>query len=231
MSTTTTPIKSWPKEDQPRQKLLQRRPSALTNTELVAILLGTGSGHKTAVDLAQDILSRCHDNLNELGKWTAKDFMRIDGIGPAKATVLCSALELSRRRQSETALERYFIRSSKEAADYLKPLISDYSHEVFGALFLAQAGWIRRYEIIHEGGITSTTVDPRVIFKKAVDMEAVSLIVFHNHPSGKLRPSKADEALTQKLNSCSKIMDIKLLDHVIFSEKGYFSFADEGLLP
>ena len=222
-------IKDWNKSDRPREKLLENKPKGLTESELLAILIRTGNTKKSALELGRTLLD-IHKNLQELGRCTARDLMKVEGIGAAKAATIAAAFELGRRRHSQQSLERHFIRNSKEGAEYIRPLIMDYRHEVFGVLYLVQAGWIRSFEIVHEGGITSTTVDLRIIFKKAVEQEAVSIIVAHNHPSGSLRPSKADEALTQKLNQASKIMDIKLLDHIILSDKGYFSFADEGLL-
>ena len=222
-------IKDWNKNDRPREKLLENKPQSLSESELLAILLRTGATKKSALDLSRTLLD-IYRSLQELGKCSARELMKIEGIGEAKATAIAAAFELGRRRHSQQSLERHFIRNSKEGAEYIRPLIMDYRHEVFGVLYLVQAGWIRSFEIVHKGGITSTTVDLRVIFKNAVEQEAVSIIVAHNHPSGSLRPSKADEALTQKLSQASKIMDIKLLDHIILSDKGYFSFADEGLL-
>jgi DNA repair protein RadC len=222
-------IKDWNRSDRPREKLLEHKPRSLTESELLAILIRTGNTKKSALELGRALLDM-HKNLQELGKCTARDLMKVEGIGAAKAATIAAAFELGRRRQSQQSLERHFIRNSKEGAEYIRPLIMDYGHEVFGVLYLVQAGWIRSFEIVHEGGITSTTVDLRIIFKKALEQEAVSIIVAHNHPSGSLRPSKADEVLTQKLCQASRIMDIKLLDHIILSDKGYFSFADEGLL-
>jgi DNA repair protein RadC len=223
-------IKDWAESDRPREKLLEKGPQYLTNSELLAILIGTGSFGQSAVDLAREILDRYENNLNELGKCTAKDLMKFKGIGLKKAVTILALLEFARRRVSEGTLERHFIRNSREGADYIRPLLADLRHEVFGVLYLVQAGWIKTFEIISEGGITSTTVDPRIILKRALETDAVSIIAFHNHPSGSLRPSKADEVLTQKLSQASKTMDIKLLDHIIVGDKGYFSFADEGLL-
>jgi DNA repair protein RadC len=223
-------IKDWAESDRPREKLLEIGPQYLTNSELLAILIGTGRSGQSAVDLGREILDRYHNNLNELGKCTANDLMKFKGIGLAKAVTILALLEFARRRVSEGTLERRFIRNSREGADYVRPLLADLRHEVFGVLYLVQAGWIKTFEIISKGGITSTTVDPRIILKRALETDAVSIIAFHNHPSGSLRPSKADETLTQKLSQASKIMDIKLLDHIIVGDKGYFSFADEGLL-
>jgi DNA repair protein RadC len=225
-----TTIRGLPKADRPRQKLLTSKPKTLTNTELLSLIIGTGTKSRNAVELAADILNTCHQDLAEFGRLSVTDFLKIPGIGPAKAAAISASIELQRRRQSEQSLERHFIRNSMESALYIRPLIVDESVEVFAVLYLVQAGWIKSFEIVHTGGITSTTVDLRLIFARALELQAVSIIVAHNHPSGSLRPSKADEALTAKLHQASKIMDVKLLDSLIVSDKGYFSFADEGLV-
>jgi DNA repair protein RadC len=223
-------IKDWVESDRPREKLLEKRPNSLTDSELLAILIRSGSSGSSAVELARKILRMCQNNLHELGILTAADLMRIKGVGKAKAAAIIAAFELGRRRQSEEVLERHYIKNSREGADYVRPLLADYRHEVFGVLYLVQAGWIRSFEIMSEGGITSTTVDQRIIFKRALETNSVSIIAFHNHPSGSLKPSAADKALTTKLHMASKTMDIKLLDHIIVGEKGYYSFADDGQL-
>jgi DNA repair protein RadC len=230
MQQTHATIKDLPKADRPRQKLLTKKPQTLTNTELLSLLIGTGTKSRNALELAADILNICHQNLVELGILSITDLLRIPGIGPTKAAVIIAAMELQRRRQSEQSLERHFIRNSKEGANYIRPLIADQAEEVFAVLYLVQAGWLRSFEIVHVGGITSTTVDLRIIYRRALEQSAVSIIVAHNHPSGSLRPSQADQNLTNKLNQAAKIMDIKLLDHLIIGDNGYFSFADEGML-
>jgi DNA repair protein RadC len=223
-------IKFWAKSDQPREKLLLKGPQALTDSELLAILIRTGKRDSNAVDLAREVLKTVKDNLHELGKRPLRELMKIKGIGQAKAMTIAAALELGRRRQSTMSLEKPVIKDSREVAGYLRPLLADYGHEVFGVLYLNQSGRINHFEIISQGGITGTIVDPRLIFKRALEIDAVSLIVCHNHPSGSLRPSKADEALTSKLCEGAKLLDIKLLDHIIVGDGGYYSFADEGLL-
>ena len=162
-----TTIKTIPKADRPRQKLLDRKAQALTNTELLSLLIGTGTSRRNALELAADLFNICHQNLIELGTLSVADLLRIPGIGPAKAATISAAIELFRRHQSEHSLERHFIRNSKESAAYIRPLIADQAVEVFGVLYLVQAGWLRSFEIVHTGGITSTTVDLRVIFKRA----------------------------------------------------------------
>jgi DNA repair protein RadC len=220
----------WARGDQPREKLLDKGPQALSDAELIAILMITGTLGKDAVKLARAVLERNHNSLIELGKRSVRDLMKMEGIKEAKAIAIAAALEIGRRRQIAMALERPVIKDSPTAAAYLRPQLVDYPYEVFGVLYLNQAGGLKHFEKISQGGITATTVDPRLIFKKAFEEDAVSIIVSHNHPSGSLRPSKADEALTAKICEGAKYMDIKLLDHIIVGDQGYFSFANEGLL-
>ena len=223
-------IKKWAKGDQPREKLLSKSPSALSDSELLAILIQNGNREKTAVDIAKEVLRLGKDNLNELGKLSIKDLMKIKGIGTAKAISIAAALELGRRRQAAIALGKPVIKNSRDIADYLQVLLKDFHYEVFAVVFLNRANRINHFEIISEGGITSTVADPRIILKRALEEEAVSLILCHNHPSGSLRPSKSDEDLTFKIREAAKYLDISIFDHIIVSETGYFSFADEGLL-
>jgi DNA repair protein RadC len=230
MKKKETGIKEWAPNDRPREKLLLKGPQALTDSELLAILLRTGHKDKSAVELAREVLKLVQNNLHELGKSSIPELMKIKGIKQAKAITIAAALELGLRRQSNLLPGRSFVRNSREAATYLRPLLSEYPHEVFGVLYLKQSGQIIRFEVVSEGGITSTVADPRVIFKKALQLGAVSLVVCHNHPSGNPHPSKADEALTNKLNDGCKTLDIKLLDHIVVGESAHFSFADEGLL-
>jgi DNA repair protein RadC len=171
-----------------------------------------------------------YGNLNTIGKCTPGDLMKVPGIGLAKATTIIAALELGRRQREEPLPERYFIRNSRESANYARPWLGHLPYEAFAVMYLVQAGWVKAFDLVSNGGISSTTVDSRLILKRALEENAVSLIVFHNHPSGSLRPSKSDEQLTQKLSQAARTMDIKLLDHVIIGEGGHFSFADEGLL-
>jgi DNA repair protein RadC len=223
-------IKDWAKDDRPREKLLSKSPAALSDSELVAILINNGNRQKSAVDLAKEVLLLGKNNLNELGRLSVKDLMSIKGIGEAKAITIAAALELGRRRQAATFLEKPQIKSSTDIARYLQTLLSDYQHEVFAVIFLNQANKINHFEIISEGGITGTVADPRIILKKALQEEAVSIVLCHNHPSGSLRPSRADEALTHKIKEAAKYFDIKVLDHIIVSNEGFYSFADEGIL-
>ena len=223
-------IKQWAKDDRPREKLLLKCATVLSNSELIAILINNGTKEKSAVELAQDVLKTGKDNLNELGKLAVKDLMKIKGIGEAKAIAIVAAMELGRRRQATAYREKAMVTSSTDVANYLQTLLKDYRHEVFAVLFLNRANRINHFQIISEGGITGTVADPRIILKKALEEDAVSIILCHNHPSGSLKPSKADEELTYKIKEAAKFFDIKVLDHLIVSDDGYFSFADEGIL-
>jgi DNA repair protein RadC len=226
----STSIKNWAADDRPREKMLGKGAAALSNSELIAILINNGSKDKSAVDLAKEVLKLGSDNLIELGKLTLKDFQQIKGIGEAKAITIAAALELGRRRQAAATLEKPIVKSSADIAQYLKAVLKDFTYEVFAVLFLNRANKINHFEIISRGGITGTVADPRIILKKALENDAVSLVLSHNHPSGSLKPSRADEELTLKIKEAAKYFDIKILDHIIVSEEGYYSFADEGLL-
>lgn len=223
-------IKQWAKDDRPREKLLFNGATTLSDSELLAILIHNGSREKTAVDLAKEILKLSKDNLSELGKLSVKDLMRVKGIGEAKAISIAAALELGRRRQASGTLQKKIITTSNDIAEYLMAKLKDYRHEVFGVMYLNRANKINHFEIVSEGGITGTVADPRIILKKALEEDAVSIILCHNHPSGSLKPSRADEDLTYKIKEAAKYFDIRVLDHMIVSDAGYFSFADEGLL-
>jgi DNA repair protein RadC len=226
----STSIKNWAIDDRPREKMIQKGAAALSNSELLAILINNGNKTKTAVDLAKEVLQCGNNNLNELGKLSLKDFQQVKGIGEAKAITIAAALELGRRRQAAATLNKPVVKNTKEIASYLKALLKDFTHEVFAVLFLNQANKINHFEIISKGGITGTVADPRIILKKALEENATSLILSHNHPSGNLQPSRADEALTQKIKEAARYFDIKIMDHIIISEEGYYSFADEGIL-
>jgi DNA repair protein RadC len=223
-------IKQWAKDDRPREKLLLKGAENLSNSELLAILLRDGSRDKTAVDIAKEVLKLGKDNLGELGKLSVKELMKIKGIGEAKAITITAALELGRRRQVTDPLGKTAVGSSQDIASFLQVKLKDYRHEVFAVIFLNRANKINHFEIISEGGITGTVADPRVILRKALEQDAVNIILCHNHPSGSLRPSRADEQLTIKIKEASRFLDITVLDHIIVSEEGYYSFADEGLL-
>ena len=223
-------IKQWAKDDRPREKLLAHGAETLSNSELLAILINNGTRNKSAIELAKEVLALGKNNLQELGKLNIKELMKIKGIGEAKAITISAALEIGRRRQSSEILEKKAVSSSKEIAEFLQSKIKDYRREVFAVVFLNRANKINHFEIISEGGITGTVADPRIILKKALEEDAVSIVLCHNHPSGSLKPSKADESLTLKIKEAAKYFDISVIDHIIVSDQGYYSFADEGLL-
>jgi DNA repair protein RadC len=226
----STSIKNWAEDDRPREKLVSKGANTLSNSELIAILINNGSKDKSAVDLAKEVLKLGQDNLVELGKLSLKDLQKVKGIGIAKAITIAAALELGRRRQAAATLEKPIVKNSREIAEYLKAILKDYNHEVFAVLFLNQAQKINGFEIISTGGITATVADPRIILKRALEENATKLILSHNHPSGSLKPSRADQMLTQKIREAARFLDIEVMDHLIVSDEGYYSFADEGLL-
>jgi DNA repair protein RadC len=223
-------IKNWAADDRPRERLVQNGADSLSNSELLAILVNNGTPERSAVAISKEVLRLGGDNLNELGKLSLKELQQIKGIGQAKAIIIAAALELGRRRHSSGILDQQVVRSSHEIAEYLKINLKDYNHEVFAVAYLNRANKIKYFEIISRGGITGTVADPRIILKKAVEKEATSIILSHNHPSGNLRPSRADEELTQKIKTAAAYFDIKVLDHIIVSDEGFFSFADEGMM-
>ena len=223
-------IKNWSVEERPREKLLSTGAVNLSNAELLAILIQNGMARRSALDLAHDLLRLGKDNLMEIGKLSLRELMKVKGIGKAKAILLLAALELGRRREMAQALDKTLIQSSGDIARFLQARLRDLRHEVFAVIFLNRSNKINHFEIISEGGITGTVADPRIILKKALEEDAVNLILCHNHPSGSLRPSKVDEQLTSRIRDAARLMDITVLDHIIVSDGGYYSFADEGLL-
>lgn len=223
-------IKDWAKDDRPREKLLMKGAENLSNSELLAILIQKGTRHRSAVDLAKEVLRLGKDDLHELGKLSIKELMKVKGIGSSKAITIAAALELGRRRQSTQLPYKKPVTASADIAGYLQTALKDYRHEIFAVIFLNRANRIIHFEMISEGGITGTVADPRIILKKALVENAVGIILCHNHPSGSLRPSHADIQLTDKIKKAALLLDIELLDHVIVSDEGYYSFADDGLL-
>lgn len=223
-------IKNWAVDDRPREKLLAKGAAALSDSELLAILINIGNKNKSAVELAKDVLHLGKNNLNELGKLAVSDLVKLKGIGTAKAITIAAALEIGRRRHASLPLAKSIITGSTDLADYLQTALKDFPHEVFAVVYLNRANKINHFEIISKGGMTGTIADPRIILKKALENEATSVVLCHNHPSGNLKPSRADEELTTKIKEAAKYFDIKVLDHIIVSEDGYFSFADEGIL-
>ncbi len=223
-------IKHWNEDDRPREKLLKKGRVSLSDAELIAILIGSGNRDESAVELSKRILSGIDNSLNKLGKLTVNDLIKFKGIGEAKAISIITALELGRRRRLEEALEKPKISSSRSVFDVMQPIIGELQHEEFWILFLNNANKIQLKTQMSKGGITGTLVDTRLIFKQALELAATGLILCHNHPSGTLKPSTSDINLTNKIKKGGEILDIKVLDHLIITEKDYYSFADEGIL-
>ncbi|WP_027138471.1 RadC family protein [Gaetbulibacter saemankumensis] len=223
-------IKNWSQDDQPREKLLYKGKAALSDAELVAILIGSGNRDESAVELCKRILASVDNNLSELGKLTVQQLMKFKGIGEAKAITIVAALELGRRRRGEEALERKKITSSVSVFEVMQPLIGELQHEEFWIIYLNNSNKVIQKDQLSKGGITGTLVDVRLVLKTALSVVATGLILVHNHPSGALKPSEADKQITQKLKLASESLDIKVLDHLIITENAYFSFADEGIL-
>ncbi|PKD16488.1 hypothetical protein APR41_09100 [Salegentibacter salinarum] len=223
-------IKSWAEDDRPREKLLQKGKLSLSNAELIAILIGSGSRNESAVQLSKRILASTGNQLSDLGKLSVKKLCEFKGIGPAKAVSIVAALELGRRRRTEEALEKKKITSSASVFELMQPIIGELYHEEFWIIYLNNSNKVIEQLQLSKGGITGTLVDVRITLRKALEVGATSIILTHNHPSGTLRPSEADKQLTQKLKTAAQSLDIKVLDHLIVTEKSYFSFADEGVL-
>ncbi|MEI6586857.1 MAG: DNA repair protein RadC [Sediminibacterium sp.] len=226
-----TSIKNWSTDDQPREKLLLKGAETLTTTELLAILINNGTKQQSALELAQELMQHVHNNLQNLGNSSVNELvnLKIKGLGKAKAISIVAALELGIRR-SMVLKKKTTIKQSSDVAAYLQAQIGYKQKEVFVVVYLNRANKIIQYEVISEGGMTGTVADPRIILKKALDHRAVSIILCHNHPSGNLLPSKADEQLTSKIKAAAGYLDIQVMDHIIVSEEGYYSFADEGLM-
>jgi DNA repair protein RadC len=229
MSTKT--IKNWAEDDRPREKMLLKGIESLSNAELLAILINNGTKEKTAVDVAKELLTVIDNDIQKLGKLSVKEILKlkIKGIGEAKAISLTAALELGIRRDAAYK-KKDVVLHSKDIADFLRAKLQYKKHEVFAVIFLTRSNKVTQYEVISEGGITGTVADPRIIIKKALAHDAVSVILCHNHPSGSVKPSRQDEELTQKIKNAAMFFDIKVIDHIIVSEDGYYSFADEGII-
>ena len=223
-------IKSWAEEDRPREKMLAKGKEALSNAELIAILIGSGNSKETAVDLSKRILHDNKDNLIELSRLTINDLMKYNGIGEAKAVTIAAALELGRRRRFSEALEKPSIKNSQVAYECFYAHLSDLDHEQFWIMLLNNANKVIKMEKVGVGGMTGTTADPKKIFKCALENNAASVMLCHNHPSGNIFPSNADKQITNNLVKAGQFLEIKILDHIIIGNDNYFSFADEGLL-
>lgn len=227
---TSFSIKNWSQDDQPREKLLYKGKVALSDAELVAILIGSGNRQESAVALCKRILASTDNNLSQLGKLTIKQLMEFKGIGEAKAITIIAALELGRRRRGGEALERKKITSSKFVFELMQPIIGELPHEEFWIIYLNNSNKVIHKSQLSKGGITGTLVDTRLVLKTALEVGAVGLILTHNHPSGTLKPSQADKDVTLKLKLAAQSLDIKVLDHLIITEQSYFSFADQSIL-
>ena len=223
-------IKSWALDDRPREKLIDKGRDSLSDAELLAILLGSGNREETAVDLSKRILQNVNNNLNELSKLSLEQLMQFKGIGEAKAVNIVAGLELGKRRQFEKVGEKSLIKSSQDVYEIMQSQLSDLSHEEFWVLYLNNSNKVLLKYQVSKGGLTSTLVDVRLLYKKALELSAVAIVLCHNHPSGKLQPSKADISLTEKIKNGGTSLDIKLLDHLIITQKSYFSFADKGII-
>ncbi len=223
-------IKQWALEDRPREKLLQKGISSLSDAEIIAILIGSGTRQLSAVELAKNILHSAKNRLDELARLNVTDLTKIKGIGEAKAINIVVALELGRRRKLSETFVNPKITSSKDVANIFTPKLSDLLHEEFWILLLNRSNSVIDTIKISQGGVSGTVIDTKLILKPAIDKLASSVILCHNHPSGNLKPSGEDIKVTEKAKNAAELMDIKIIDHLIISNLGYFSFLDEGLL-
>jgi len=222
------PITNWSEDDRPREKLMLKGKGVLSDAELIAILIGSGSRNESAVDLSKRILASV-DTLNSLGKMSLAQLTNFKGIGEAKAIAIIAALELGRRRRAEDSVELTKITSSKIVFEIMQPLIGELAHEEFWVIFLNNSNKVISKSQLSKGGISGTIVDVRLVFKLALETGATALILCHNHPSGALHPSEADKQITKKMKLAGDSLDVKVLDHLIITETKYFSFADEGI--
>ncbi len=223
-------ITDWAAEDRPREKLIRKGTSTLSDAELLAILINSGTKQKSALDLGRELLGLVNNNLNNLGKLSIADLEKLNGIGPARAVTIAAALELGRRRKLAEVEDVTQIKCSKDVADIFGPILSDLAHEEFWILFLNRSNKVINRMKLSQGGLSGTVTDVRIVMKKAIEYLASGIIVCHNHPSGNLNPSDSDSKITQKIKEAGILMDIQLLDHIIIADKDYYSFADNGLL-
>ncbi|VAW18300.1 UPF0758 family protein [hydrothermal vent metagenome] len=227
---TSLSIKNWSDDDKPREKLVRKGKAVLSDAELIAILIGSGSRNESAVGLSKRILASVNNNLNNLGKLTIKQLTQFKGIGEAKAVTIAAALEMGRRRRGEEAQKITKINASADVFELLQPIIGELEHEEFWIVYLNNSNKVLHTAQLSKGGITGTLVDVRLVMRQALEFGAIALVLAHNHPSGTLKPSGADKQITQKLKAAAMALDIKILDHLIITQKDYFSFADEKLL-
>jgi DNA repair protein RadC len=224
-------IKDWAEDDQPRKKLLVKGANSLSNSELLAILINNGTINRSALDLAKSLLQAVNNDLHKLARQSVKEIVKqkIKGLGEAKAIAIAAALELGIRRNIADT-RKSMVTKSDDIANYLRATLEYRKQEVFAIVFLNSGNKINHLEIVSEGGLTGTIADPRIILKKALEHDATAIILCHNHPSGTLQPSKADEFLTHKIKQAAALIDVQVMDHIIVSNEGYFSFADAGIL-
>lgn len=223
-------ITDWAAGDRPREKLIEKGTSSLSDAELLGILISSGTKDKSAVDLGRELLCMANNNLNNLAKLSVSDLRKLHGIGPARAVTIAAALELGRRRKLADTQDTIQIKASKDVADIFQPILADLSHEEFWILYLNRSNKVISRMKLSQGGVSGTVTDVRIVMKKAVELLASGIILCHNHPSGNLNPSEADSKITQKIKEAGSFMDIQLLDHLIISDKDYYSFADNGLI-
>ena len=223
-------IRNWAEDDRPREKLVLKGRHSMSDAELLAILIGSGTRHESAVDLAKNVLRLAHENLAELSKLCIADLVRVKGIGQARAVTILAALELGRRRNESEALVRDKIKTSRDAYEIFRSIIGDRPYEEFWIILLNRANKVLKKCLISEGGISGTVVDPKKIFKTCLDNHASSIILGHNHPSGMLTPSEADCKITRKIVDAGVMLEVTVLDHIIVGDDGYYSFADDGTL-
>jgi DNA repair protein RadC len=224
-------IKNWNQDDRPREKMMLKGVESLSNSELLAILINNGTREMSAVDVCKTLMASINNDLQRLGKMSVKEIMQLKtrGIGEAKAITIAAAMELGIRRAAEES-RKFTVTHSSDVANYLRAKMQYKKHEEFIAVYMNRSNKIQHQEVISTGGITGTVADPRIILKRALEYNATAIILCHNHPSGSLKPSKADEDLTYKIREAARYFDIQILDHIIVSDEGYYSFADEGLL-
>lgn len=230
MSEAKLSIKEWAEDDRPREKLLAKGTSSLSNAELLAIIIGSGTREESAVDLCKRLLNLAENNLQELGRFGVAELTKIKGIGQAKAIGIIATLELGRRRAMQEAMQRQNIQSSRDAFLLFQPLLSELPHEEFWCLYLNNSNRIIARECVGRGGITGTVTDVRIILRKAIELLSTGIILCHNHPSGNIKPSEADKNITSKIVAAASFIDVKIIDHIIIGNNSYLSFADEGFL-
>ena len=224
------PIKQWAEEDRPREKLMLKGRHALSDADLIAILIGSGTKDTSAIEIAKSILQEVNDNLMELGRLTISDLEKHKGVGPARAITISAALELGKRRNESVSVEKAMLRRSQDAYTMFKTVLGDQPYEEFWILLLNRANRLLRKCCISEGGISGTVVDPKKIFKIALDHHASAIILGHNHPSGNTKPSESDIRITNKIMEAGKVLEVSVLDHIIVTDDSFFSFSDQGML-